>query len=50
MVYDSVNGRIVVLGTTVLTSAENRYTERGEDVWAYEVASNTQTELVPSRQ
>lgn len=51
MVYDPVNKRIVILGTTVLTSAENRYTERGgDDVWAYEVASNTWTEVVPSRQ
>lgn len=50
MVYDPVNKRIVILGTTVLTSAENRYTERGgDDVWAYEVASNTWTELVSSR-
>ena len=51
MVYDSVNERIVILGTTVLTSAENRYTEpQGDDVWVYKVASNTWTELVPSRQ
>jgi len=51
MVYDSVNERIVMLGTTVLTTAETGYTEpQGDDVWAYDVASNTWTELVPSRQ
>ncbi|NMM21933.1 MAG: hypothetical protein HHJ11_00250 [Phycicoccus sp.] len=51
MVYDPVNERIVILGGAVRRS-ENTGGDSPEadDVWAYKVASNTWTELVPSRQ
>jgi len=47
MVYDPVNERIVILGGEVRTS-QTTWSE-ADDVWAYKVASNTWTELVPSR-
>ena len=50
MVYDPVNERIVILGGWVRPS-QNTGSEwpDADDVWAYKVASNTWTELVPSR-
>ena len=49
MVYDPVNERIVVLGGEVLTSPSQATWQPVDDVWAYKVASNTWTKLVPSR-
>ena len=52
MVYDPVNERIVILGGWVRqpSDATGSNPPEADDVWAYKVASNTWTKLVPSRQ